>query len=58
MTEKNKTEAAVYTKAQLLNSERYAGKRDLIDVLLCDGGTYSKEQVDKTIDNYMKGRVN
>ena len=57
MTEKKNHEAVKYTKEQLLLATHYAEKRDLISALLKDGETYSTEQVDKLIENYMKGRV-
>lgn len=61
MAEKKYTENAArllgFTKEQLVNSERYADRKDLIGVLL-DGGTeYTVAQVDEMIEKYLKGKV-
>lgn len=47
-----------YSKEQLLFSERYREKRDLIEALLEDGGSYTIHDVDKKVDEYLKGKVN
>lgn len=59
MAEKRATEAAapVHTKAQLLASQKYANRRDIINALLDDGETYTTDQVDALIKKYMKGAV-
>lgn len=46
-----------YTKEQLLESEKYADKRDLLSALLDDKRKYSLSEVDKQIEKYMKGEV-
>ena len=61
MAEKKQTENAArllgFTKEQLVNSERYADRKDLIGVLL-DGGTeYTVAQVDEMREKYLKGKV-
>lgn len=48
---------SVYTKEQLRLAHRYAASRDLISALLEDGKTYTLVEVDKLIDNYLKGEV-
>lgn len=57
MAEKKTTEAVKFTKTQLLNSKKYAGKRDLISALLADDKTYTTEEVDALIEKYLKGTV-
>ena len=46
-----------YSKRQFLESERYKKHRDLLNVLLDDNRFYSKSEVNKMIDNYLKGKV-
>lgn len=51
------TAAIKYSKEQLIRSERYMKRRDLVGALLKDGKAYSLEEVDALLDNYMKGKV-
>lgn len=48
---------AVYTREQVMSSQRYATRRDLVSVLLESGRTYTLAEVDALIDNFMKGAV-
>lgn len=58
MTNEICTDCAVaYTKIQLLRSERYAARRDLLNVLLVDNESYTLAQVDELIENRLKRRV-
>lgn len=50
-------EAVCYTKEQLLQSARYADKRDLLTALLEDGRKYSHEETAALLKNYLKGAV-
>lgn len=50
-------EKARYTKAQLLRSDRYKGRRDLVCALLEDGRGYSLREVDERLEKYEKGKV-
>lgn len=47
----------IFTKEQLLNSERFRGKRDLARAVLADGKKYSAEEAEKIIDKFLKGSV-
>lgn len=47
-----------YSKEQLLLSNKYKNRQDLLNILLEDGKYYSISVVDKLIDNFMKGEVN
>lgn len=65
MAVKKKTPAApaekaaspVFSKQNILTFERYAGRRDLLSVLLEDGKMYTIDQVDDLIGQFMKGKV-
>lgn len=46
----------VFSKEQILASDRYANRRDLVDALLEDK-SYTLETVDNLIEKYMKGQV-
>jgi len=56
IAEKTKT-PLVYSKRQFINSEKYKKQRDLLNVLLEDNKFYGKSEVDKLIDDYLKGKV-
>lgn len=53
-----KPPAAAFSKRKVLTLKRYAGRRDLLSVLLEDGKTYTMEQVDGLLQKFMKGKVN
>lgn len=55
--QKNKQENG-FTKEQILASEKYADKKDILRVLLCDKGVYTEEQINSLLDKFMKGKVN
>lgn len=46
----------VFSKEQILASDRYANRRDLVDALL-ENKSYTLETVDNLIEKYMKGQV-
>lgn len=48
---------AVCTREQVMSSQRYANRRDLVSVLLESGKTYTLAEVDALIDKFMKGAV-
>lgn len=49
--------ATVFTKNQLLATKRYARRRDLLGALLADDRSYTIEEVDATVKNFLKGKV-
>lgn len=65
MAVKKKTPAApaekaaspVFSKQNILTFGRYAGRRDLLSVLLEEGKMYTIDQVDDLIGQFMKGKV-
>lgn len=46
-----------FTKEQILASEKYANRKDLVNALLVAGRQYTKSEVDELIDKFMKGKV-
>lgn len=46
---------ATFTKEQLLNSKKYANRRDALAALLADDKTYTFKQVDSLLDKFFKG---
>ena len=46
-----------YNKKELLESNKYANRKDLLRVLLKDEQVYSFAQVDKILSDFMKGKV-
>ena len=61
MADKKATEATAavprFTKAQLMASNKYASRKDLIGALLDDITEYTTAQVDELIVYYLKGMV-
>lgn len=61
MADKKSAEVTVtvpnFSKAQLMSSNKYAGRKDLIGALLDDQAEYTTEQVDALIENFLKGQV-
>ena len=63
MIEPNKQKKAItpepaFSKEQLLASNRFQDRRDLLEALLDEKKTYTMKAVEETITNYMKGKVN
>lgn len=46
-----------FGKEQILTSARYANRRDLVDALLEDGKKCTVKDIDKKIEEFMKGTV-
>lgn len=46
--------AAGYTKQQYLKSKKYSEYKDIVQALLKDGKTYTVDQVDKMVDDFLK----
>ncbi len=46
-----------FSKEQLLKSQWYSHRRDILTALLEDGKTYSHAAVDRKISEFMKGKV-
>lgn len=52
-----KKPGARFTKAQLLASQKYAGRRDVLEALLDGEKTYTAAEADAAIEKFMNGRV-
>lgn len=50
-------EKITFTKEQIISSKKYRDRKDLINVLLKNGQSYSLNEVDDLIENFMKGKV-
>lgn len=48
----------VYTKEQILASNRYANKRDVCKAVLPDNFNGTLSEADSLIEKFMKGKVN
>ena len=46
-----------FTKEQLLESDRFRDRKDLVSAILSDDGDYAIEFVEEQIEKYMKGQV-
>ena len=55
--EQQKKAEPEFGKEQILASERYKEKRDLVDALLDGKRKYTLETVDRMIETYQKGQV-
>nr|WP_099469460.1 hypothetical protein [Konateibacter massiliensis] len=52
-----KKTAKTFTKEQVLNSKKYIHRKDLINILLSDAETCTLTEVDKRIEQFLKGKV-
>lgn len=50
--------AATYSKKQILQSAKYAKRRDLLTAVLEENRAYTLDEVDARIEKFMKGKVN
>lgn len=49
--------SALFTKKQLISSKKYESNKDALSVILEDDKSYSFEETDKLLNNFMKGKV-
>lgn len=47
-------EASGYTKQQFLGSAKYADKKDLLNALLVDDQSYTSDEVEKLLNEFLK----
>lgn len=52
-----KTEEMSFSKQAFLSSKTYKPHRDLLGTILENGKSYKKPEVNKLIDDYLKGKV-
>lgn len=57
-TKQKEKQDAMFSKEQILASNKYADRRDALDAILKDNGVYTIEQVDSLLEKFMKGKVN
>lgn len=56
-TETAEVKADVFTKEAILKSKRFSHRRDALSFLLKDDESYSFEQIESILNDYMKGMV-
>lgn len=49
---------AMFTKAQLIASDKFTNRADIINALLLDEKEYTVDAVNEKITKYMEGKVN
>ena len=60
MSTKNKAsdekvaEAVSYTKEQIISAKKYIHRKDVVNVVLKDGQSYTLKEVDDLIEKFMK----
>lgn len=55
--DKEAPQAAGYTKDQIVQSSMFAQHRDVVSAFLEDDKTYTLQEVDKVIDDFLKKEV-
>ena len=53
-----KKDDRIFTKEQILQSEKYEDQKDLVRALVPDGAEITLEELDQRIQAFKKGRVN
>lgn len=56
-TMKKTREVKMYTKTEILSSERYRGRRDVLDALLQREKSYALTEVEELMRDFLKGKV-
>ena len=54
---KKKQTEVLFSKEQLLASERFSKRRDLVEALLDENKQYTMEGVEQMMEKFMKGKV-
>lgn len=54
---KLETKEIKFSKEQILKSKKYENERDVINALLKEDKKYSFSNIDKLINDFMKGKV-
>ncbi|WP_304178891.1 hypothetical protein [Leptotrichia trevisanii] len=53
----NKSEETKFVKSQIIGSDKYKNRADLLNVLLEDDKEYTLSDVDKTLENFLDKEV-
>lgn len=56
-TSKAKSKEPTFTKEQILKSEKYKDRKDILNVILNDDSFYTIKEIDSAIDRFMKREV-
>ena len=54
----NKITEEKYTKNQIIKSKTFIDNKDLLNAILKEDKSYSKQEINKIIEKYKKGKVN
>lgn len=54
---KQEKQEVMFTKEQILASDKYSNRRDALGAILVDGNSYTFEKVDSLLEKFMKGKV-
>lgn len=57
MAKKEVKEAIKYSKQAIVNSKRYANRKDILNVLLEEEREYSFDEIDSILDDFMSKEV-
>lgn len=55
--EAKKVSESVFTKEQIMKSKIYENRKDILDVVLEEGKTYTKAQAKEKVEKFLKGKV-
>lgn len=55
--EKQKEPRICYTKEQLLESKKFAGRRDILSALLREDSTYTMKEAEKIVSSFLAKRI-
>lgn len=47
-----------YTKEQILHAKKYENRKDILNALLKESETYTMQQAEELMEDFMKGQVN
>ena len=53
----NKSDETKFVKSQIIGSDKYKNRADLLNVLLEDGKEYTLSDVDKKLENFLDKEV-
>lgn len=51
-------EVDLFSKEQIVSANKYIHRKDVVNVVLKDGQSYSLDEVDELIEKFMKEKVN
>lgn len=57
MAKKSNGTGAMFTREALVSSKRFAGKRDVLMIVLKDGEEYSMEEVNRRLQGFLETAI-